>query len=305
MNKNNLLNQLNIVAPSAEAIIQPDWALPHDLTITVKRDDMLHPIISGNKWRKLKYALTPAIAADTKHIISFGGGFSNHLHALGYCCQQLNIQFTAIVRGDYSHNPSPMLQDLSNWKTTIQYVDRKTYQKRTEPDYLLMLQQQNPGALLIPEGGSQQEALKGVTEIVEELSNAYDYIVAPVASGGTLAGLISGIGKHTKQPDCKILGIAVLKGELYLEQLVTDLLGKDHQTKNWQINHNYHLGGYAKSNHELGKFCDDFYQQTAIEIEPVYSGKLFFALRDLINKDYFPAKSRILALHTGGLQGAR
>jgi 1-aminocyclopropane-1-carboxylate deaminase len=300
-----LATQLEITTPSVETIIQPDWATKHGITLTVKRDDMLHPVISGNKWRKLKYALIPAIEANTKHVISFGGGFSNHLHALGYCCYKLNIHFTAIIRGNYSQNLSPMLQDLMNWKTTIQYVDRKTYQQRAEPDYLKLLQQQNPSSLLIPEGGSQLEALQGVAEIIEELSYSYDYVLAPVSSGGTLAGLVSGIYKSTKQTDCKILGIAVLKGEVYLEQLVSDLLEKDKHIKNWQISHNYHFGGYAKSNHELAQFCGDFYQQTTIEIEPVYSGKLFFALRDLINKEYFPPKSRILAIHTGGLQGAR
>ena len=293
------------MTPSAETIIQPDWAAGHDITLTVKRDDLLHPVISGNKWRKLKHALLPAIAAKTKHIISFGGGFSNHLHALGFCCKQLNIQFTAIIRGDYSQNPSPMLQDLMKWQTTIQYVDRKTYQQRAEPEYLKMLQQQNPSALLIPEGGSQREALQGVAEIINELCHSYDYILAPVASGGTLAGLITGVYKHPKHSDCKVLGIAVLKGEVYLEQLVTDLLEKHEQTKNWQINHDYHCGGYAKSNHELTQFCGDFYQQTTIKIEPVYSGKLFYGLRDLIDKEYFAPKSRILVLHTGGLQGAR
>jgi 1-aminocyclopropane-1-carboxylate deaminase len=305
LNKNNLLSQLTIATSSAESIIQPDWGAKHGITLAVKRDDLLHPVISGNKWRKLKHALMPAIAANTQHIISFGGGFSNHLHALGYCCQQLNIQFTAIIRGDYSHNPSPMLQDLICWKTNIQYVDRQTYQQRTNVTYLQTIQKKYPNALIIPEGGSQLPALKGVAEIIDELQNSYDYILAPVASGGTLAGLITGLFQHGKLTDCKILGIGVLKGEGYLEQLVTDLLEKDTPTKNWHINHDYHFGGYAKSNHALRQFCQDFYQQTKIEIEPVYSGKLFFALRELIAKGYFPQKSRILALHTGGLQGAR
>jgi 1-aminocyclopropane-1-carboxylate deaminase len=305
LNKNNLLSQLTIATSSAESIIQPDWGAKNGITLAVKRDDLLHPIISGNKWRKLKHALMPAIAAKTKHIISFGGGFSNHVHALGYCCQQLNIQFTAIIRGDYSHNPSPMLQDLICWKTNIQYVDRQTYQQRTNVTYLQTMQRQYPNALIIPEGGSQLPALKGVAEIIDELQNSYDYVLAPVASGGTLAGLITGLIQHGKLTECKILGIGVLKGEGYLEQLVTDLLEKDTPSKSWHINHDYHFGGYAKSNHELRQFCQDFYQQTKIEIEPVYSGKLFFALRELIAKGYFPQKSRILALHTGGLQGAR
>jgi len=299
------MTQLEIAAPSVETMIQADWATKHGITLRVKRDDLLHPVISGNKWRKLKHGLLPAIEANTKHIISFGGGFSNHIHALGYCCQHLKIQFTAIIRGDYSQNPNPMLQDLMNWHANIRYVDRKTYQQRAEPDYLKMLQQQYPNALLIPEGGSQREALQGVADIVDELCHPYDFILAPVASGGTLAGLIKGISKYAALIDCKILGIAVLKGEGYLEQLVTDLLAEEEHLKNWQINHDYHFGGYAKSNDELTQFCRDFFHQTEIKIEPVYSGKLFFALRDLIAKGYFPHGSRILALHTGGLQGAR
>lgn len=305
MKTNALTTQLAINTPSPESIIQPDWAAKLGITIAVKRDDLLHPVISGNKWRKLKHALILAVDANTQHIISFGGGFSNHLHALGYCCHKLNIHFTAIVRGDYSQNPSPMLQDLVRWNTTIQYVDRRTYQQRGEPDYLDMLKQPYPGALIIPEGGSQRQALQGVEDIIQELQAQYDYILAPVASGGTLAGLIQGATKHPKQHDCQILGIGVLKGEGYLEQLVRDLLNEDDHTKNWLINHHYHFGGYAKSSHELAGFCGDFCQQTGINIEPVYSGKLFFALRDLMRKEYFAPKSRILALHTGGLQGAR
>ncbi|MFB1035029.1 MAG: pyridoxal-phosphate dependent enzyme [Sinobacterium sp.] len=305
MNENNLLSQLKIAPPSAESIIQPDWSDKCGITLAVKRDDLLHPVISGNKWRKLKHALIPAIAAKTQHIISFGGGFSNHVHALGYCCHQLNIQFTAIIRGDYSQNPSPMLHDLTCWKSNIQYVNRQTYQQRTNLDYLQTLQKQYPNALIIPEGGSQLQALQGVAEIIDELQNQYDYILAPVASGGTLAGLASGLTNCGKLTGCKIIGIGVLKGEGYLERLVIDLLAKEQYTKSWHINHEYHFGGYAKSNHELNQFCHDFYQQTGIKIEPVYSGKLFFALRDLIAKGYFSQKSRILALHTGGLQGAR
>lgn len=320
----SLTAKLNIQTPSPEQVISPHWEALQEsqgIQISVKRDDLIHPEISGNKWRKLKHALVPAIAANTKHIISFGGGFSNHIHALGYCCHQLNIHFTAIIRGDYSKNPSPMLQDLVSWKANIQYVDRNTYQQRTDPSYLQTLQQQYPNALLIPEGGSQLQALKGVAEIVDELREPYDYIVAPVASGGTLAGLItalspclsscltSGLTKKPKTSACKVLGIGVLKGEGYLEQLVSDLLAdslaNNQQTQNWQINHDYHFGGYAKSSNELKQFCRDFQQQTQINIEPVYSGKLFFALRNLIAKGYFPKGSRILALHTGGLQGAR
>jgi 1-aminocyclopropane-1-carboxylate deaminase len=305
LKKNNLLTQLEIEAPSAELIIQPDWATKHGITLVVKRDDLLHPIISGNKWRKLKYALLEAHDNNVKHIVSFGGGYSNHLHALGYCCQQLGIQLSAIVRGDYSQNLSPMLRDLVSWGTDIQYVNRITYQQRTEPQYLQTLVKKHPNAVLIPEGGSQEQALQGVAEIIQELTQQYDYILVPVASGGTLAGIVDGLTQQENTATCQILGIAMLKGQGYLEQLVENLLTYKNQHIDWKINHDYHFGRYAKSNNELNQFCTEFKQQTHIAIEPVYSGKLFYALHQLTTNGYFPAGSRVLALHTGGLQGAR
>ena len=299
-----LLQQLAIQQPSPEQVITPSWSGLEHLNLTVKRDDLLHAIISGNKWRKLQYSLLAALQQNIAHIVSFGGGFSNHLHALGYCCHALNIKFTAIVRGDYSANPSPMLKDLLKWHTDIQYVTKVSYRQRDEPDYLRQLQDRFGKVMIIPEGGSNELALQGIAELVDELLQTYDYIIAPVASGGTLAGLIK--AKHNTP--CKILGIGVLKGEDYLAELVQNLLPSDLQTlpsAHWSINHDYHFDGYAKSSQELHDFCDDFYQQTQIAIEPIYSGKLFFALRDLIGQGYFPQGSKVLALHTGGLQGAR
>nr|WP_268820220.1 pyridoxal-phosphate dependent enzyme [Paraglaciecola sp. G1-23] len=283
--------------PSKEQTILLD-----DTQITVKRDDSIHSIISGNKWRKVKFQLLDALENNTKHIISFGGGFSNHLHALGYYCRQLNIKLTAIVRGDYSQNLSPMLQDLIAWKSDIRYVNKLTYQARTD-SYLNTLQTEFPQALIIPEGGSSHFALQGVGELISELSQEYDYIIAPVASGGTLAGLIQEVSKQSLKT--KVLGIGVLKGQGYLEDLVNDLLPKEHASSNWQIMHDFHFGGYAKKNAELIQYCDKFYQQHKIEIEPIYSGKLFYAIELLIQNTYFPKSSRILALHTGGLQGTR
>jgi 1-aminocyclopropane-1-carboxylate deaminase len=292
---------LGLQLPSPEQPLRIDWAGIENYQISIKRDDLLHPVISGNKWRKLKYALMDIQQQKIKQVVSFGGGFSNHLHALGYCCHKMNIHLTAIVRGDYSANPSPMLRDLTNWETEINYVDRLTYGQRGDAEYLSSLRRQYPDAIIIPEGGSQQTALKGVGEIISELKQHYDYILAPVGSGGTLAGLLQAAHKDTQ-----ILGIAVLKGKGYLEDLVTTLLPQATQTReNWQINHEYHMGGYAKTSEQLITYCDKFYQQTNIQIEPVYSAKLFFALRDLIGQQLFPKGSKILALHTGGLQGGR
>ncbi|MFT2089994.1 1-aminocyclopropane-1-carboxylate deaminase/D-cysteine desulfhydrase [Paraglaciecola sp. 2405UD69-4] len=299
----SLSKQLNINTPSPEQALTASWLDKKALTLTIKRDDLVHPVISGNKWRKLVYPLAEAQQKQVKHIISFGGGFSNHLHALGYCCYKLGIKFTAIVRGDYSSNLSPMLNDLLAWQTHVQYVNRITYKKRNDPSYLEELTKAYPDSLIIPEGGSQQQALKGVANIVTELQHQYDYIIAPVASGGTLAGLINCAANFS--PATQVIGIGVLKGQGYLEELVASFLPNGQTYSNWKIIHDYHFGGYGKSTPELNQFCSDFLAHFHIPIEPVYSGKLCYGIKDLANRDYFPKNSKILALHTGGLQGAR
>lgn len=297
-----MINTLEMTCPSAEQRLEIDWPNSENYQLWLKRDDLLHGVISGNKWRKLKYALLAAKQDKISHIVSFGGGFSNHLHALGYACSRLNIQLTAIVRGDYTAHPSPMLKDLSRWHAKIHYVDRQTYRLRTNADYLAQLSLIHPGAMIIPEGGSQHSALKGVMEIIAELQQNYDHILAPVASGGTLAGLIHA----TRHTHTKVTGIAVLKGQGYLEDLVTELLPDTTKPiHNWDINHDHHFGGYAKSAPHLSAFCATFYTQTQIPIEPVYSGKLFYATKALISEGVFARGAKILLLHTGGLQGAR
>lgn len=299
MKPEQLEDQLGICKLSIEQPIQPDWQHADKYELAVKRDDLLHPVISGNKWRKLKYALTNLQETDVREVVSFGGGYSNHLHALAFACHRLNIQLIAIVRGDYSANLTPMLNDIIQWGAKIEFVDRKTYAKRNEADYLASLNKCFPKAAIIPEGGSQRLAINGVAEIIAELQEPYDFILAPVGSGGTLAGLISA------RSQAKLIGVAALKGQGYLEQLVTDLVPADSLNPRWQINHDFHFGGYAKRTPELIDFCEQTSIQLGIEIEPVYSGKLFYAAKSMIADEIFPAGSRILLLHTGGLQGSR
>ncbi|WP_159117829.1 1-aminocyclopropane-1-carboxylate deaminase/D-cysteine desulfhydrase [Alteromonas sp. KUL150] len=319
--------------PSPLISFSPDWEGAENVSLYVKRDDAIHPIISGNKWRKLSHSLTHPLP---KTIISFGGGFSNHLHALGFICFKLGIPFTAIIRGNYSANPSPMIEDLIQWETTIEYVDRKTYQRRNECEYLNELHTKYTDALIIPEGGSQARALAGLQDMMDEIDFEFDVMVAPVASGATLAGIIVALDKldkHTPRagqdmltPVREAIGIGVLKGEGYLEELVEQFLPdslkcesvgeietKQNASKTltqtaqqiWHIDHNYHWGGYAKAPPELVAFCDDFNKTMPFEIEPVYSGKAFWAVKDMLAKGKFKNGSQIVILHTGGLQGAR
>lgn len=293
----SLVNQLGIVCPSPEQPLLSNAGVE----VFVKRDDLLHPVISGNKWRKLQGHLYQALQNNTKQLISFGGGYSNHLHALGYCCFKLGIQLIAIVRGDYTGQLTPMLEDLMQWNAQLQFVIKQEYKERNSTEYLQNLQQHFPTATIIPEGGSDPLALEGMGNLLKELENQYDYMVCPVASGATLAGLAKGIVDLNLKT--KILGIAMLKGEAYLEELVGKLLPQKIPVP--EIIHDYHCGGYAKSPDYLQQFCSEFTHNTKVPVEPVYSGKMFYAVTQLIEKEYFPAGSRVLALHTGGLQGAR
>ena len=298
----------SLTLPSPVEPFFPKWKGAEKVSLFVKRDDAIHPIMSGNKWRKLRNAFPPSLP---KAIVSFGGGFSNHLHALGFICFKLGIPFTAIIRGDYSATPSPMIKDLIQWQTHIEYVDRITYKKRSDSAYLNELKLQFPDAIIIPEGGSQAQALQGIKDLVDEIEVDFDFIVAPVASGATLAGIINALNKRNRTTATdfrslhKVIGIGVLKGEGYLEGLVQKFLPISKHQTSWHIDHNYHFGGYAKAPNELQTFCNDFNDNMEFKIEPVYSGKAFWAVKDMLAKGKFEDRSRIVVLHTGGLQGAR
>ncbi|WP_334019974.1 1-aminocyclopropane-1-carboxylate deaminase/D-cysteine desulfhydrase [Alteromonas sp. S015] len=300
----------SLTLPSPLIPFKPNWEGASKVSLFVKRDDAIHPVMSGNKWRKLSHALSTPLP---KAIVSFGGGFSNHLHALGFACYKLGIPFSAIIRGDYSSTPSPMIEDLMQWGARIDYVDRVTYKKRHDSAYLQQLKQQLPDAMIIPEGGSQAQALLGIEDMVDEIEIDFDFIVTPVASGATLAGIVNALNKRNKnnasdthhQTVCKAIGVGVLKGEGYLEGLVEQFLPAPLSQSDWHIDHSYHFGGYAKATNALQTFCSDFNSTFEFDIEPVYSGKAFWAVKEMLANGMFEDGSRIVVLHTGGLQGAR
>lgn len=295
LNTEALDTELNLPSPLEK--FAPEWEGAERVTMYVKRDDAIHSIISGNKWRKLKYALQ-SLPKDISGVVSFGGGFSNHLHALGFVCKQLNIPFHAIIRGDYSQNPTPMLNDLLQYGTHLHYVTKVIYKRRNDSDYLRELQTQFPNMAIIPEGGSQQAAIRGVQEMVQEITIPFDSIIAPVASGATLAGIVSSLSSSQTAH-----GIGVLKGENYLESLVNQFLPGE--SRSYTIHHQFHCGGYAKIPPYLSEFCDYFNQTMPFKIEGVYSGKVFWALKHLLSTHTFAQGHRIIIVHTGGLQGMR
>ncbi|MCO4800316.1 MAG: pyridoxal-phosphate dependent enzyme [Colwelliaceae bacterium] len=274
----------------------------YNLNVQIKRDDLIDPIISGNKWRKLKYNLQHVQAMGFKGVISFGGAYSNHIHALSYACNKNQLNSIGIIRGEADYANNYTLSQAAKWGMNLQFVNRVTYRQRNEKKYLQEITKQYPDYFIIPEGGSNALALEGVVEICDELSHQtqYDTLMTPVGSAGTISGLISG-----DKNQHKILGIAILKQQGYLEEEINNLLiTRDNKlANNWKVLNNYHDGGYARFTVESIKELQEFAAHTGVPFEPIYSGKMILALLDLIKSGYFPKNHRIVLLHTGGLQG--
>lgn len=308
---------LAIKTPSLLTAIEHPIFRAHNLQVSVKRDDQIHPVISGNKWRKLKYQLKALLSTDKSEIISFGGAWSNHLHALGYCCYQLSIPLRVLIRGEESHYQSAMIEDLRQWKTEIKWLDRKTYRQKHTEAFLQSLQQQYPAAAIIAEGGSSLLAFKGVGEIIDELPQDTQYFCLAVGSGGTF----SGAALAAKERNIKVIGIPVVNDFNDISQRINllwrqcnRLTNKLDKSKNeflkelWsnsQLIDGYHMGGYAKISPEIASYIKQFYCDQSIMLEPIYVAKLALAVEDLARRDFFKKNSKIVVLHSGGLQGLR
>lgn len=278
----------------------------HNVQVYVKRDDSIHPIISGNKWRKLKYNLAHVNQSKNFNgVLSFGGSYSNHIHALAYACYQKRIPCVGVIRGEENYANNFTLSWATYWGMKLDFVDRKTYRRRHDDDYLQSLQQIYPDYFFVPEGGSNTLAIKGVAEIITELNQQIDYdtLITPTGSCGTLAGLIAGDYRENHGAH-KLLGIAVLKEAQYLINTLCKMLPDESQChQNWQLLTDFHRGGYAKFSAEDATRILEFNQVTGVNFEPVYSGKMILALLDLLDQGYFANQERIVLLHTGGLQG--
>jgi len=275
----------------------------HQLLLYLKRDDQVHPTIIGNKWRKLKYNLERAKDLKNNTLLTFGGAFSNHIHAVAAAGKVFGFQTIGIIRGERIEPLNPTLQFAEAQGMQLEFVDRTTYRQKTSLTYLQTLKEKYGAVYIIPEGGTNKYALKGCTEIVEEIEQQLpefpDYICTSCGTGGTMAGIIQGAKKTTQ-----VLGFASLKGD-FLTKEVDNLLTRNViSTKaEWSINSNYHFGGYAKFDATLIDFINQFKQQHQIQLDPIYTGKMMYGIFDLIEKGYFPRGSSIVAIHTGGLQG--
>jgi 1-aminocyclopropane-1-carboxylate deaminase len=274
------------------------FQFPNEITLHIKREDLIHPFISGNKFRKLKYNLLKAKEEKKTKLLTFGGAFSNHIAAVAFAGMENNFETIGIIRGDELESQiyeNPTLLFAQECGMKFQFVSREEYQNKTTDLFIEKLKNIYYDFYLIPEGGANLLAVKGCEEILTEKDSQFSHICCSIGTGGTISGLI-----NSAQLYQKIIGFPSLKGDF-----LSDDIRKFAVKSNWEFVTDYHFGGYGKINEELVRFINDFYHQTKIPLDPIYTGKMMFGIVDLIQKGYFPKGSKILAIHTGGLQGIK
>jgi 1-aminocyclopropane-1-carboxylate deaminase len=266
------------------------------LNVFVLRDDLIHPFISGNKWRKLKYNIEEFQKENKEWLVTFGGAFSNHIVATACAGKESGIKTIGIIRGEeLNEKANSALRFATECGMKLVFVSREKYRMmRTDHQYVFSeLRTTNSELLILPEGGSNDFAVRGCSEIIHDVDTDFDYICCACGTGATFAGIINGINNNQKA-----IGITVLKGGQFIAHEIKKWIG---ERSNFQLMDDYHFGGYAKSTEELEEFCKSFIERTHIPIEPVYTGKLFFGIYDLMRKDFFPENKTIVIVHTGGM----
>ncbi|SHK02775.1 1-aminocyclopropane-1-carboxylate deaminase/D-cysteine desulfhydrase [Hymenobacter psychrotolerans] len=282
--------------------LQEPEAARRNIRLLLLRDDLTHPELPGNKWRKLKYNLTEAQQLGHDTLLTFGGAFSNHIAAVAAAGRLTGLRTIGIIRGEETPPLNPTLARAAADGMTLRYLDRETYRRKQDPAFLAELLRETGPAYIIPEGGSNALALPGCAELVTELAaeTTFDYLCVACGTGGTLAGLLTALAPHQQA-----VGIAALKNGGFLRTDVDALTqaATGHTFPNYDLRTDYHLGGYARFSLELLDFIHAFQTRHGVLLDPVYTGKLLFGVLDLLRQDYFAAGSTVVAVHTGGLQG--
>jgi D-cysteine desulfhydrase len=287
----------------AKAIVQPlhlEMPAQKNIAIDVLRLDCIHPVISGNKWFKLKYHLQQAKQQNKKGIITFGGAWSNHLVATAFACKQAQLACTGIVRGEQPAKFSATLQDAFEYNMQLQFVSRSWYSN--EKEIIPSLQITYPDYYVVPQGGQSDYGVQGAAEILKLFQiKSYSHIACATGTGTMLAGLVLGSLPHQQ-----VIGICSLKMPSdHTNSLNSFVSSYAANQRNYTIFYDYHFGGYARKTNELIQFMNTIYQQHGLPTDFVYTGKLLYGVADLLQKDYFKNGSRILIVHSGGLQGNR
>jgi len=266
------------------------------VTLYVKREDQLHPFISGNKFRKLKYNIEAAKKVGLKTVLTYGGAYSNHIAATAFAGKEYGFNTIGIIRGEelvqkWQENPTLRFAHANGMQ--FKFVTREGYRVKEEAGAIASLEKEFGLFYRIPEGGTNQLAVQGCEEIVHAGDSDFDVLITCVGTGGTISGIINSSKDHQV-----IIGFPALKGD-FLKKDICKFTAKS----NWDLETNYNFGGYGKISEELIVFINDFKKKTAIPLDPIYTGKMMFGVVDMIAKNHFKEGTKILAIHTGGLQG--
>lgn len=267
-----------------------------DNSLVITREDLIHPFVSGNKFRKLKYNILTAHEQKHRTLLTFGGAYSNHIAAVAAAGKEFGFNTIGIIRGEELESKiseNPTLFFAKSCGMELYFVSREAYKAKDEIEFINNLKKQFGEFYLLPEGGTNALAVKGCEEILSETEVAFNYICVPVGTGGTIAGLVkaSKEGQH-------VLGFSALKGTFQSSEVA-----KYTSKTNFEITDAYCFGGYGKIDVDLIRFMNEFKEKTNIPLDPIYTGKMMFGIMDLLKKGYFKENSRIFAVHTGGLQG--
>ena len=265
------------------------------ITFYIKRDDLIHSEISGNKWRKLKYNLQEARAQKKDTILTFGGAFSNHIASAAAIGKQKGFKTVGVIRGE-EQLENPTLTRAKENGMQLYFVSRDEYKQKGETDYQLELRNKFGNVYIIPEGGANELGAQGSEEIVNEIDVDFDYICCDLGTGTTFSGVINSIVKEQYA-----IGFSALKGEDKLTEAVQKF--EKIKRKNWHISFDYHFGGFANRSTKLEEFIKEFREETNVPLDPIYTGKMAFGMLDLAKNEYFKKGSTVIMVHTGGLQG--
>lgn len=281
--------------------VQDDLLHEKEISLCIKREDQIHPEVSGNKFRKLKYNLLEAKKKGFLGVLTFGGAYSNHILATAVAARMMGLESVGIIRGEeLKENLKATLEANKTLGKAVEngmkldFISRSAYREKDDTKFLKALKGKFGNFYLIPEGGTNDLAVSGCEEILTEEDAQFDYICTCVGTGGTIAGLINASGNHQK-----VFGFPALKGDFLVNE-VSRYVGRK---SNWRLVTDYHFGGYAKYNLDLIRFINDFNKNFKIPLDPIYTGKMLYGIFDMINKDVFEKGSQILVIHTGGLQG--
>ena len=273
--------------------------LEKGIELAFLRLDQVHAQASGNKFYKLKYNLETAKKSGKKTVLTFGGAYSNHIHACASAAKLEGLRSIGVIRGDFLDEKNPTLAFAKSQGMELHFLDRESYRQKSSPAIILELEEKFGDFFLIPEGGTNALAIQGTREIIESNTDSFSHIGTPIGTGGTFLGLASSI--HSEQ---MLMGFSALKGEFIREEIQGKLEEYAISSQgSLELFTNYHFGGYARWKPELIEFIQWFFEEFGVVLDSVYTGKMVFGVFDLIQKNYFPTGSKVLLLHTGGLQG--